>query len=105
MSKKRTISLPDHITTIAEKKSKVMFGGNFSCYLQYLICGDNKDEVEKAIEEMESKKPVKTSDVRKAEYSSKCPYCGKRIKVGDNICNSVFPDKHEQFVHIRCARQ
>lgn len=105
MSKKKTISLPDHITSIADKKSKVMFGGNFSSYLQYLICNDNMDEVKRFVEEKENKKPMKKSDARKAEFTSKCPYCGKKIKVGDNICNSIFPDNHEQFVHLKCARE
>lgn len=105
MSKKRTISLQDHIASIADRKSRLMFGGNFSGYLQYLICSDNADEVKKVIEDAENKKPRKISDVRKAEFTNKCPYCGEEIKVGDDICNSIFPDNHEQFVHLRCSKE
>jgi hypothetical protein len=105
MSKKKTISLPDYVTEIAEKKSRIMFGGNFSSYLQHLICSDNTDEVKRLLEEEENKKPRKTSDLRKAEFTSKCPYCGKQIKVGDKICSALFQDGHEKFVHAKCCKE
>lgn len=104
MSKKKTISLPDYVARAAEQKSKIRFGGNFSNYLQWLICGDNTDEIEKLLEEDEKNRPKKISDVKAAEFDNKCPQCGKKIKVGDKICKALFADGHEQYVHIKCCR-
>lgn len=105
MSTKKTISLPDYVAAAAEQKSKTRFGGNFSNYLQWLICTDNPDEIKRMLAEMERRKPKRISDELSAEYTSRCPHCGKKIKVGDRICKSLFDDGHEQFVHKRCARE
>lgn len=105
MSTKKTISLPDYVSRVAEQKSRTRFGGNFSNYLQWLICTDNPEEIKKILEDEEQKKPKRTSDEFTAEYISKCPHCGKKIKVGDRICKSLFADGHEQFVHKRCTRE
>jgi hypothetical protein len=105
MSKKKTISLPDYVAKVAESKAKIRFGGNFSNYLQWLICSDNTDDVQKLLDEEERKKPIRLSDVRKAEYINKCPHCSGQIKMGDKICNALFEDGHEQFVHNKCCKE
>lgn len=105
MSRKKTISLPDYVAKIAEHKAKIRFGGNFSNYLQWLICNDNTDEIKKMLDDEENRKPKQISEVRTAEFSNRCPYCNKKIKVGEKICNALFPDGHEQFVHKKCCRE
>lgn len=104
MSKKKTISLPDYVAKIADRKAKIKFGGNFSNYLQWLICNDNTEEINKELNEEEERKPKRISDFKAAEYSNKCPYCNKKIKVGEKICNAHFADGREQYVHKKCCK-
>ncbi|HBM75486.1 MAG TPA: hypothetical protein DD429_08035 [Clostridiaceae bacterium] len=104
MSKKKTISLPDYVARIAEIKAKLKFGGNFSNYLQYLICSDNADDIKKLLEDEENQKPKQISEARPAEFSNRCPCCNKKIKIGEKICNALFNDGHEQFVHKKCCK-
>jgi hypothetical protein len=85
MSKKKTISLPDYVAKVAESKAKIRFGGNFSNYLQWLICGDNTDDVKRILDEEEKLKPVRLSEIHIAEFANKCPHCGGKIKAGDKI--------------------
>lgn len=104
MSKKKTISLPDYVANAAERKARIRFGGNFSNYLQWLICSDNTEEIKKLLEDEEKKKPERNSEVHIAEFSNKCPFCGKKIKIGDKICSAILADGREQFVHRKCCR-
>lgn len=104
MSKKKTVSFQEYVLEVADQKSREMFGGSLSNYLGWLICNDNREKIEKILEEIELKKPNRISEQRPAKYESICPYCGKKIKAGEAIYDVILANGLERFVHKNCSR-
>lgn len=44
---RRALSLPEHVDNLGAAKSNLLFGGNFSSYVCYLISKDNEKELSK----------------------------------------------------------
>jgi ABC-type dipeptide/oligopeptide/nickel transport system ATPase component len=105
MAVKKTISLQDYVLNAAEQKSRELFGGSLSNYLSFLICNDNKEKIDKALEEIELSKPKRISEPKQAQFDSKCPYCTKKIKAGDTIYDVVLVNGLERYVHKNCSRE
>lgn len=105
MAIKKTISLQDYVLEAAQQRSMELFGGSISNYLSYLICNDNKDRIEKCLQKIENMKPVRVSEAKTAQFESDCPYCGKKIKVGEIIYNVLLNNGFERCVHKHCSRE
>lgn len=105
MAIKKTISLQDYVLEAAEQKAKQFFGGSLSNYLSYLVCNDNKEKIENSLEEIELKKPIRTSEAKTAQFDSDCPYCGRKIKTGELIYNVVLSNGLDRWVHKNCSRE
>lgn len=104
MAIKKTISLQNYVLEVAEQKSRELFGGSISNYLSYLICNDNKEKIEKCLQKIELMKPVRISEAKAALFESDCPYCGKKIKIGESIYNVLLYNGLERCVHKNCSR-
>jgi hypothetical protein len=100
MSKKKTISLSGYVARVAERKAKLSHGGNFSTYISYLICQDNPREIKAEL--LEERKPVRISNIVEAEYDTACPYCSRKINIGDKIC---FAEGYEKCLHAHCCKK
>jgi len=48
MSIKTSISMPDIVFFVATKKAELLFGGNFSSYISWLISMDNIEQMKEA---------------------------------------------------------
>lgn len=104
MSIKKTISLQNYVLEAADQKARELFGGSLSNYLSYLICNDNKQRIEKSLQDIELMKPVRISEVKLAQFESECPYCGKKIRTGEAIYSCKLYNGLERFVHKNCSR-
>jgi hypothetical protein len=104
MSVKKTVSLQDYVLKAAEPKVKKLFGGSLSNYLSYLICNDNKEEIEECLLEIELSKPLRISEAKTSLFESECPYCHKKIRTGEAIYNVILSNGLERYVHEDCSR-
>ncbi|MCB2306858.1 hypothetical protein LGL08_12505 [Clostridium estertheticum] len=107
MSKKVSITLPDHVYSLALKKSRLTHGeNNFSAYLRELIskeftADDLKTELIKLNE------PLWLGITKTSDYSSTCMVCNNPISPGDTICytNLGFQEVYKNWVHKNCCRK
>ncbi|WP_373898758.1 hypothetical protein ACER0A_005175 [Haloimpatiens sp. FM7315] len=101
MSIKKTISLQEDVFIVAAKKAKVICNGNLSNYINTLIYNANKEE----IQQLQNNKPKRCGVIFSASRSTICEYCEQYIHVGDEICNSIYPDGHYGYTHVNCSKE
>lgn len=97
---KKSVTLPAHVLKVVEEEVKKNYSGSFKNYVLELIRRDKQGEIDKAYDEM----PVKVSKAIKAGMETNCLYCGKKMHIGNRICNAQFKDGHQQYVHEKCCR-
>jgi hypothetical protein len=107
MSRKISISLPEHVYRLALKKSKLTHGdNNFSGYLRELVCKEfTEDELEKEL--IQLSKPIWLGTSKTAEFNSTCQVCTNPIYPGEIIFNSdlEFQEDYKNWVHKNCCRK
>ncbi len=104
MTRKVTISLSDHVYSLASKKADVLMAGNFSSYINSLICKDfSREELEQ--ETWELQKPVAAGRTIVAKETSPCEVCYKAINIGEVICSVELKDGKGHWVHASCCRK
>ena len=107
MSKKVSISLPEHVYRLASRKSKLTHGeNNFSGYIRDLVCKEfTEDDLERELKEL--KKPLYLGPIKEAGFDSICKVCENPIVEGDKISRTDlgFQDDYENWVHKDCCRK
>lgn len=107
MRKKISISLPEHIFRLAERRSRLTGGTkNFSSYICELIRKEfTETELEKELREVS--KPLATGRWKIADFNTTCQYCKKLITKGDRIYETTlgYPDNKKNWVHEDCCRK
>ncbi|MGM9974403.1 MAG: hypothetical protein ACI33K_10240 [Clostridiaceae bacterium] len=104
MTRKVTISLADHVYSLASKKADILMSGNFSSYINSLICKDfTREELEK--EAWEIQKPEAVGRTIVAKENSPCEVCYKAINIGEVICSVELNDGKIHWVHASCCRK
>lgn len=106
-AKRLTLTLDDYVIKITEQKAKIMFKGNIDNYINWLICSNNKQEVKKAVreidEKLEKKKPAAIPETLKtAMYNNICDFCKEPIYQGDEICKA---EGYENYIHLKCSKK
>jgi hypothetical protein len=101
---KVSISLAEHVYRLAQKKSRLVHGNNFSNYINSLICKDfTEAELERELNEVT--KPIFAGKTKEAEFDSTCKHCSGTIKTGTVICLAGFEDGTQDWVHRDCCRR
>ncbi|GAA0719833.1 hypothetical protein GCM10008905_08370 [Clostridium malenominatum] len=103
MSKKVSISLPDHVYTLAKKKSKFTHGDNFSGYIRDLICKQFTEE-----ELKNELKPLWTGRKQLAKLDTICEYCKRQIIAANTVIYQTdlgFTEEWKNWVHEECCRK
>jgi len=107
MSRKVSISLPEHVYRLALKRSKLMQGeNNFSAYLRGLVCKEfTEDELENEL--IKLNEPLWLGITKTADYTSTCLVCTNSISPGDAICytNLGYVEDYKNWVHKNCCRK
>ncbi|MBU3182110.1 hypothetical protein [Clostridium psychrophilum] len=107
MSKKVSITLPDHVYKLALRKSKLTHGeNNFSGYLRELVCNEfTEDELE--MELIKLNEPLWLGITKTSDYNSTCQVCTNAICPGEVICytNLGFKEDCKNWVHQNCCRK
>lgn len=96
MSKKVSISLPEHVYSLAKKKSKLTHGDNFSGYIRDLVCRQFTEE-----ELKNELKPIWAGREKVAEYETDCRCCTKKILKG----STIYLTNLGYWVHEECCRK
>lgn len=106
MSISITISLQEHVYRLALRRAKLVYGNNFSSYINTLICKDFKEE--ELIKELnELRKPLWTGKKKIAEMQTTCQVCGLKNNIDQLIyeTNLICEKDYQKWVHENCCRK
>lgn len=106
-SKRLIVNLEEYVVEVAQEKANIMFKGDLDCYINWLICSNNKHEIKKKVklidEVLEAKKPEPIPDtVKTAMYNNVCDFCKEPIYQGEEICQA---EGYEHYIHKKCCKK